>query len=42
MKRTQVSALLSDYDGTLCSTASVRGNGNDGGTTPEEIDRRIE
>jgi HAD superfamily hydrolase (TIGR01484 family) len=37
MKRTQVNALLSDYDGTLCPTSSVRSDINIGGTIPEEL-----
>jgi HAD superfamily hydrolase (TIGR01484 family) len=39
MKRTQVNALLSDYDGTLCPTASVRGDGSVGGTIPKELEQ---
>ena len=31
MRKTQVNALLSDYDGTLCPTASVIGDGSVGG-----------
>ena len=42
MRRTQVNALLSDYDGTLCQTASVRGGGSvDGGTIPQELEQLL-
>ena len=41
MKRTQVNALLSDYDGTLCPTSSVRGDINIGGTIPEELEQAL-
>jgi hypothetical protein len=30
MKRKQVNAILSDYDGTLCSTTAVRGSISNG------------
>jgi trehalose-6-phosphatase len=39
MKRTQVNALLSDYDGTLCPTASLRGEGSLSGTIPQELEQ---
>jgi hypothetical protein len=32
-------ALLSDYDGTLCPTASVRGDGSVGGTILQELEQ---
>jgi hypothetical protein len=36
MKGKQIDAILSDYDGTLCPTTSVRGGGSyDVGTIPE-------
>ena len=41
MKRTQVNALLSDYDGTLCPTSSVRGDINIGGTIPKELEQAL-
>jgi HAD superfamily hydrolase (TIGR01484 family) len=41
MKKTRVNALLSDYDGTLCPTASVRGNSNVGGTIPQELEQLL-
>jgi trehalose-6-phosphatase len=41
MKRTQVNALLSDYDGTLCPTASVRGDSSVSGTIPQELEQLL-
>jgi HAD superfamily hydrolase (TIGR01484 family) len=42
MRRTQVNALLSDYDGTLCPIASVRGDGSvGGGTIPQELEQLL-
>jgi hypothetical protein len=42
MKRTQVSALLSDYDGTLCPTTAVTGDGSScGGTIPYELEQTL-
>jgi HAD superfamily hydrolase (TIGR01484 family) len=41
MKRLRVNALLSDYDGTLCPTASVRGDSNVGGTIPQELEQLL-
>jgi HAD superfamily hydrolase (TIGR01484 family) len=41
MKKTRVNALLSDYDGTLCPTASVRGDSNVGGTIPQELEQLL-
>jgi HAD superfamily hydrolase (TIGR01484 family) len=41
MKRSRVNALLSDYDGTLCPTASVRGDSNVGGTIPQELEQLL-
>ena len=42
MKRTQVNALLSDYDGTLCPTSSVSGDINIGGTIPKELEQALD
>jgi hydroxymethylpyrimidine pyrophosphatase-like HAD family hydrolase len=40
MKRKQVNAILSDYDGTLCPTTAVRGNTNNGiGKIPQELEQ---
>ena len=42
MRRTRVNVLLSDYDGTLCPTASVRGDSNvGGGTIPQELEQLL-
>jgi hydroxymethylpyrimidine pyrophosphatase-like HAD family hydrolase len=42
MRRTRVNALLSDYDGTLCPTASVRADSNvGGGTIPQELEQLL-
>jgi hydroxymethylpyrimidine pyrophosphatase-like HAD family hydrolase len=41
MKRTQVNALLSDYNGTLCPTSSVRGGNSVGGTIPQELEQLL-
>jgi hydroxymethylpyrimidine pyrophosphatase-like HAD family hydrolase len=42
MRRTQVDALISDYDGTLCPIASVRGDGSvGGGTIPQELEQLL-
>ena len=41
MKKMQVSALLSDYDGTLCPTSSVRGDINLSGTITEELEQAL-
>ena len=38
MKRKQVNAILSDYDGTLCPTTAVRGNISNGlGKIPQGL-----
>jgi hypothetical protein len=38
MERQQVDAILSDYDGTLCPTTSVRcGSSYDVGTIPKRL-----
>lgn len=37
----QVNALLSDYDGTLCPTSSVRGDINVSNTLPEELEQAL-
>jgi hypothetical protein len=43
MEKKQVYALLSDYDGTLCPTTAVKGDGNDGGgTTPKELEQALD
>jgi HAD superfamily hydrolase (TIGR01484 family) len=40
--RTQVNALLSDYDGTLCPIASARGDGSvGGGIIPQELEQLL-
>lgn len=36
-KMMQISAILSDYDGTLCPAASVRGNG--GSKIPPKLEK---
>jgi HAD superfamily hydrolase (TIGR01484 family) len=41
MERKHVNALLSDYDGTLCPTASVRGSSSVGGTIPQELEQLL-
>jgi HAD superfamily hydrolase (TIGR01484 family) len=41
MKKMQVNALLSDYDGTLCPTSSVRGDINVSNTLPEELEQAL-
>ena len=41
MRRTRVNALLSDYDGTLCPTDSVRGDGSVGGNIPKELEQLL-
>jgi HAD superfamily hydrolase (TIGR01484 family) len=43
MERKHVNALLSDYDGTLCPTASVRGGDSSvgGGTIPQELEQLL-
>jgi HAD superfamily hydrolase (TIGR01484 family) len=41
MERMHVNALLSDYDGTLCPTASVRGDSSVGGTIPQELEQLL-
>ena len=41
MKRKHVNALLSDYDGTLCPTSSVRGGSSVGGTIPQELEQLL-
>jgi HAD superfamily hydrolase (TIGR01484 family) len=41
MKRTQVNVLLSDYDGTLCPTASVRGDSSVSGTIPQKLEQLL-
>ena len=42
MERTQVSALLSDYDGTLCPTTAVTGDDSScGGTIPYELEQAL-
>jgi len=43
MKRRQVDVLLSDYDGTLCPTTSVRGDGsNSRGGIPSELEQVLD
>jgi hypothetical protein len=39
MKRKQIDAILSDYDGTLCSTTSVRGGIGIVDTIPQELEQ---
>jgi trehalose-6-phosphatase len=40
MKRKQVNAILSDYDGTLCPTTAVRGNISNGiGKIPQGLEQ---
>ena len=39
MKRKQIDAIFSDYDGTLCSTTSVRGGISLVDTIPEELEQ---
>ncbi len=40
MERKHVDAILSDYDGTLCPTTSVRGgNSYDAGMIPKELEQ---
>jgi HAD superfamily hydrolase (TIGR01484 family) len=42
MKKMRVNALLSDYDGTLCPTTSVRGDGSSsGGMIPNELEQAL-
>jgi HAD superfamily hydrolase (TIGR01484 family) len=41
MERMHVNALLSDYDGTLYPTASVRGDSSVGGTIPQELEQLL-
>ena len=41
MERKPVSALLSDYDGTLCPTDSVRGDDSVGGNIPKELEQLL-
>jgi hydroxymethylpyrimidine pyrophosphatase-like HAD family hydrolase len=41
MERKHVKALLSDYDGTLCPTASIRGGSSVGGTIPQELEQLL-
>ena len=38
MKKKQIDAILSDYDGTLCSTTSVRNGVSSVGTIPKELE----
>ena len=40
-KRKQVDILLSDYDGTLCPTDSVRGDGSVAGNIPKELEQLL-
>jgi HAD superfamily hydrolase (TIGR01484 family) len=35
----QIGILLSDYDGTLCPTTSMRDNSNNGGIIPQELEQ---
>jgi HAD superfamily hydrolase (TIGR01484 family) len=43
MERRQVDVLLSDYDGTLCPTTSVRGDGsNSRGVIPSELEQVLD
>ena len=39
MKKKQIDAILSDYDGTLCSTTSVRNGVSSVGTIPKELEQ---
>jgi hypothetical protein len=41
MERKQVDAILSDYDGTLCPTTSIRIDNRFGigGTIPQELEK---
>jgi trehalose-6-phosphatase len=40
MKRKQVNAILSDYDGTLCPTTAVKGNTSNGiGKIPQGLEK---
>jgi len=39
MKREQIDAILSDYDGTLCPTTSVRGGIGLVDTIPQELEQ---
>jgi hypothetical protein len=40
MKRKQVNAILSDYDGTLCPTTAVRGDTSSGiGKIPQGLEQ---
>ena len=39
MKKRQIDAILSDYDGTLCSTTSVRSSINIVDTIPQELEQ---
>jgi HAD superfamily hydrolase (TIGR01484 family) len=41
MERKHVSAILSDYDGTLCPTTSVRVDSSIGGTVSEELEQLL-
>ena len=42
MERKQINAILSDYDGTLCPTTSVKGDGNDSdGRIPNELKQAL-
>ena len=41
MQRKQIAAILSDYDGTLCSTTSVRGGIGLVDTIPQELDSNM-
>jgi hypothetical protein len=43
MERRQVDVLLSDYDGTLCPTTLVRGDGSDSvGKIPSELEQVLD
>jgi HAD superfamily hydrolase (TIGR01484 family) len=43
MERKQIDILLSDYDGTLCPTTSVRGDGcNSWGVIPSELEQLLD
>jgi hypothetical protein len=43
MERKQIDILLSDFDGTLCPTSSVRGDGsNSSGMIPNEIEQVLD
>jgi trehalose-6-phosphatase len=39
MKKKQIDAILSDYDGTLCSATSVRNGVGPVGTIPKELEQ---